>query len=93
MIRHSLRTLVEFGNGTVALSPRLSVEGIGLLGLDVCEPHEIGELLRESDRKDDINDCAVILAFKNVESLDVVIEDLNRIRKAMMAFENEETNE
>lgn len=93
MIRHSLRTLVEFGNGTVALTPRLSVEGIGLLGMDVCEPHEIGALLRESERKDDINECAVILAFKNVKSLDVVINDLNRIREAMVAFEAEENKE
>lgn len=90
MIRHSLRTLVEFGNGTVALSPRLSVEGYGLLGLDMCEPHEIGQYLREEDEAVDINECPVLLAFKNVESLDVLIEDLNIIRKYMVTFENEE---
>jgi hypothetical protein len=93
MISHNLKTCVEFGNGTVSLTPRLSVEGFGLLGLDVCEPHEIGELLSESDRKDDINECCVILAFKNVASLDVVISDLNRIRQAMVDFENNEIKE
>jgi hypothetical protein len=93
MIRHSLSTLVEFGNGTVALSPRLSVEGYGLLGLDMCEPHEIGQYLEEEEEGEavDINECPILLAFKNVESLDVLIEDLNIIRKHMVTFENKET--
>lgn len=92
MIRMNTRALVEFGNGTVILSPRLSAEGYGLLGMDICKPHEIGQIVK-SDKEPDINEYPVILAFKNIESLDVLIEDLNIIRKYMGMYNNGEFEE
>ena len=92
MIRYNNRAVVEFGNGTVLLVPRLTVEGIGLLGLDMCEPHEIGNFV-EFNEPYDINTCPIVLAFHKIESLDVVIEDLKRIRDGMVAFENGEFKE
>lgn len=78
-------TIINFGMGKIAVG-NVEVENNSLKGVmfrEVIEPMPIGEA-----RSEDVyfveDDRIIVLLFQNVESLDVVIKNLNKIRDDMM---------
>ncbi len=92
MITASNQMLAEFGHGDILVGSMLCSDGegvgVGVLTLtNADEPKEIGTYV---DHPKDANpfDAPIVLAFTNIQSLDVVINHLNKIRSDMEAFEN-----
>lgn len=89
MITHSHQTLIESGNGSLHSSCCLSEEGYGVLCLNTGEPGEIGRELPTPEDYDPAK-SEILWIFKNIESLTVMIENMQRVRHLMRQFENGE---
>lgn len=78
-------TLVEFGSGTVTVGIGLNTDHVSLL-LKTQEAREIGQTIKVSEgaTSDDYKP-EVVMAFHNVESLDVVLDFLQKIRQELIA--------
>ena len=89
MISYNHQTLIESGNGSISCGPTLTEEGYGVLCISSTEPGEIG---REVPTPEDYDPAKseILWVFKNIESLTVVIENLQRVRHLMRRFENGE---
>ena len=89
MISHRHQTLIESGNGSLHGVACLSEEGYGVLCMNSGEPGEVG---RKASIPEDFNpkESEILWIFKNIESLNVVIENLERVRHLMRKFENGE---
>lgn len=83
-----MQVIIEGGDATCKLTVGLDDKGVGIACVDSCEPGEIGD---RGSILEDFNpqESAVVWLFKNIESLDVVIRGLNKIRSDMEAFEKE----
>lgn len=72
---------LEFGTGDIRMTSVFS-NGIGALCCNKQEPHAIGEKVPVDDTWS-VNEADVIMTFTKVESIDVIIEELQDV-KAMM---------
>ncbi|AMN31233.1 hypothetical protein BFS06_13740 [Clostridium perfringens] len=80
ILRGKNKTAIEFGTGDVAIGSKVSIVGSevqGLVELSEIEPGLIGRK-KISECKSDVD-----MRFANIESLDVVIHSLAKLRKAM----------
>ena len=80
ILRGKNKTAIEFGTGDVAIGSKVSIVGSevqGLVELSEIEPGLIGRK-KTSECKSDVD-----MRFANIESLDVVIHSLAKLRKAM----------
>ena len=87
MISCNPRVLIESGNGTLESAHCISTEGYGVMLLNPCDACEIGSSSPTPPDFDPHN-YAITWVFKSIKSLDVAIQNLNRIRSDMEAFEN-----
>lgn len=72
--------MIEFGDGDVGVGIAIK-NGIGMVGFtDLDKQYEIGEL---PENKKENKQVLVSLNFKKVESIDVVINALEKIKKLM----------
>lgn len=91
------QALIEFGTGTVAMSTMIvdrkddpDKKPLGLFTLQECEPQEIGSYRKISKEEFfDVDDNPIHMIFKNIESVDAVIESLTTLRKKMKEVEEE----
>lgn len=89
MIYCNPRVIIEGGNATCQLTVGISDDGVGLLCVNSCE---LGNRATDwTPAPEDFNpqESEVVWVFKNIESLDVVMQGLNKIRSNMEAFEKE----
>lgn len=93
MITMNPQAWAAFGHGDILVGSMLCYDGegtgVGVLTLRNGEPHEIGDRVPHPEGEDPFN-APIVLSFKNVQSLDVVIEHLNHIRNDMSKWENGE---
>lgn len=71
--------LIEFGDGDTAFVTGLTEDGYGALELYNADSGELG---REFDKPDDAIPAAYMI-FKNLESIDLIIDALKLIRENM----------
>ena len=92
MIRHSHQTVLEFGNGTLILSPCISEDGRGALCINNNDedPRPIGDA-RPSEEGWDPLTSDIICIFNNLAGLDQLIKNLNDVRKFMYDAADEAT--
>lgn len=80
--------IVEFGHGSVKICPTNDPETMianGVVLIHDNEPKPIGNKNPADMGKDVRNfDNVVLLMFKSVDSLDILIEDLNTVRRGMI---------
>ena len=76
---------IAFGTGDIRTTTLLH-DNNGVYVLDNQEPHKIGESIPVSDDYT-IKGKEVMITFSRVESIDVVIEDLQHIKKLMLGEE------
>lgn len=82
--------IVEFGFGSVGICPTNTPEGLanGVLLYDK-KPDPIGTLIPEHANKDVRSfDSSVLLLFHGVAGLDILLEDLQEVRRAILAGES-----
>jgi hypothetical protein len=80
--------IIEFGHGSVKICPTNDHETMvanGVAFIHDNEPKPIGTK-NPADEGKDIRDFdnVVLLMFKNLDSLDILIEDLNTVRRGMV---------
>lgn len=80
MIKHA-PILIEFGDGDTGYQIGLTEEGEGCVALFNAEPGEIG---REIVGEPPEGSIGAYIVFKNVKSLDCIIEGLTKLRDAMI---------
>lgn len=74
---------IEFGDGDVCTGSVMRTDGVGVVYFtDLDKKYEIGERLE--NKKDDIDQMLVSLHFKKIESIDIVISALERIKELML---------
>lgn len=87
--KHKDATVVEFGTGDIAISSGHEAENpsVKTLGLSQDKPKPVEEWTKDMDipggNSDGLEDI-VILKFDKIESVDVLIERLNRVRKDLL---------
>lgn len=92
MIACNPRVYIESGNGTLAAAAGVTEEGYGALIMNPTE-EPIGIGIKESLPDDfDYNNAAITWIFKNVESLNVTIQQLIELRVNMETYAKEELN-
>lgn len=75
---------VQFGTGDILIgSGMMGDYESGLVSLVPHEPQPIGNYVKHENPNVNMSDIPVSLIFKNVESLDVLIERLQTTRKYM----------
>ncbi|WP_342532674.1 hypothetical protein MHB40_14565 [Lysinibacillus sp. FSL K6-0057] len=75
---------VEFGTGDIKISSgMMGDEEQGLITFKEQEPKPIGYFEKQKEKQVDLTTYPVHLIFKNTDSLDVLIERLERTRKYM----------
>ena len=79
MIKHG-PIVIEYGDGDIGSFINTTTDGIGYIALYNIEPQEIGTLSPEPEE----GSIGAYLAFKKVESLDVVIGALQELRDLMI---------
>ena len=77
---------ITFGTGDIRTTTLLHDGKIGIYVLNNQEPHEIGESIPVSNDYT-IKGKEVMITFSKVESIDVVIEDLQHIKRLMLGEE------
>ncbi len=74
---------IEFGDGDVCTGTVMRTDGVGVVYFtDLDKKYEIGERLE--DKKDYLDQMLVSLHFKKIESIDIVIGALERIKRLML---------
>lgn len=79
------RSIIEFGKGDVSVMSG-NIKDLGILSLKTLEePKEIGFNLgtKNLNGEELLDETEVLMTFKNVESIDVVIKALQRIKTKM----------
>ena len=80
MIEVEVKTL-EFGDGNIGIGSAVKTDGTGAVYFTNLEDdYPIGKRIENSNIKDSV----VRLHFKKVESIDVVIKHLKRVKKMML---------
>lgn len=79
MIKHG-PVVIEYGDGDIGSFINTTPDGIGYLGLFNTDPGKIGRLSPEPEE----GSIGAYIAFKKVESLDVVIGALQELRDLMV---------
>lgn len=75
---------VEFGTGDIKIgSGMMGDEERGLVTFIEQDPKPIGYYEKQAEKQVDLSIYPIHLVFKNTDSLDVLIERLNRTRKYM----------
>jgi hypothetical protein len=93
MIQFNTNVYIESGNGTVESVHAIADDGTGILFMNQTdEPYKIGEQ-RPLSKDFDPNESAITWRFKNIASLNVVIENLIRLREDMEAYARGELDE
>lgn len=77
---------VFFGNGDISILPAFMFSnennnGVGAILLNNQEPRDIGELVPAGET--DVKQTPVVLSFTRIESIDVLIEELQVLKKMM----------
>lgn len=80
-------TLIEFGDGDTGYKMGITDEDYGLVTLYNTEPGEIG---RPGEEEPPVERIGAYILFKNVKSLDCIIEGLTKMRDAMVEEGTEE---
>ena len=75
--------ILTFGDGTTLIEKFRSSEGCGLELTEGHNPHPIGSYGARTPRVATFEPHAVVLMFKNLESLDVLIEELRGLAQYM----------
>jgi len=81
MILQASQTIIEFNGGDVAVGVRKD----GIVGFQNIEKQKNGTDVKKSD-----NIFPVIFEFKNVQSIDVVIKQLQRAKEILQKAEKME---
>ena len=87
------KSYLEFGAGDIGItSGRIlydEKEVIGVIEFTEQEPTEIGFTKKlEEDDESKLEDVPVIMTFSKIESIDVVIEQLERCKEGMINLTN-----
>lgn len=79
---------LEMGTGDIKITAALVKDSIGLLCFATEEPHKIGEIVK-NEMTWTPNKSQVILSFSKVESIDVLIKNLEEVKRLMNGNFNE----
>ena len=87
MIFHDIdQTELNFGSGDILVSPFVandnSYVGVSFKQADKC--YEVGKELEDYDNNLNFDNEDVIMAFSNVDSIDVVIHSLQKVKDYML---------
>lgn len=84
-------TIVQLGYGTVRIRQAGTKQKDAFLGFKTQEPEKIGSYITHNLKEEpsSLGEPEVVLAFKNVESLDVVIEELQFLKQEIFGTANE----
>ena len=86
-------TTVEFGKGDICIASGITSDSkFGIVALMEQEPKPIGYYVPLDTPSPSLKEYPVILAFENVESIDVLIERLERT-KMYMTGERDASND
>lgn len=75
----------EFGTGDVRMTSLLHEGTIGVLCFETQEPHAIGEIIPVTDDFD-VTNVDIMLTFTKTESIDVLIEELEDVKRMMNGY-------
>lgn len=77
------KTKVIFGYGDIKIGSGMFTSKEGLVTFEDQEPKPIGYFVKNEEKEIDADNYKLHFEFKNIESLDVLIERLERTRKYM----------